>query len=586
MLVSAIAGFMNLPPDGAAEQQMLAAMEQRGRGQRTVVRTAGGTLLQLAPAGPARTEEAVLLFDGSLYNGEQLRRELRQLGRFPETEEETVLQCFLAWGPDCLLRLEGAFALAVQREGQLFLARDPLGLRPLFYSLHRGGLVFGSEMKTVLAYPTVEARIGEEGVAELLLMGPGRTPGCGVFADIRGLKPGQWAVYREGRLTVRRYWRLQDRVHTQTLEETAEQVRALVTASIRQQMTETAGACLSGGLDSSLICAVCAEALHSRGSVLSTFSVDYSNQARYFRPNAFQPNEDRYYIGLMQQALHSRHRTVILTPEQLAGQLEEAMLARDLPGMGDVDASLLLLCRQIRREVPVALSGEGADEIFGGYPWYRDRQAGFPWARNTAQRLALLSGQFRRDRLEDYVQQRWRQAMEDCDVLPEQPEEEKAVKRMMNLNLFWFMQTLAERNDRMSARAGLEMRVPLCTPEIAQYLYAVPWAMKQEHGREKGLLRRAVRDLLPGEVLWRKKSPYPKTFDPRFGQLMLEEMQKLLERKDAALFEIADRQALAALVREETETPWYGQLMRRPQTIAYFLQMQAWMEAYRVDVIS
>ena len=583
--MSAISGCVGLPIEQEVQQRMLKAMEARGEGLGAAVREKACTLLQLSGEPLAQAQGAAIVLDGTIYNADELRLALRKRGRpCGASMGETVLQSFLEWGEACLEKLEGCFAFAIWTEGRLLLARDPLGLKPLFYSVAGNGLLFGSQQSMILAHPARKAELDEEGAAELLLMGPGRTPGCGVFRGIRELLPGRLAVYDRGCLTIKRYWQLRDRPHLQTLEETAEQVKAMVTASIRQQMGTGAGACLSGGLDSSIICAVCARKLKEEGKQLSTFSVDYANQQQYFRPNAFQPNEDRHYIGLMQQALHSIHTTVTLTPELLAAGLEEGMLARGLPGMGDVDVSLLLLCREIRKTAPVALSGEGADEIFGGYPWYQDSREGFPWARNQQQRLGLLAGAFRKEALKDYAHERWKAAVEDCDLLPEQKDREK--KQMMQLNLYWFMQTLADRNDRMSARAGLQMRVPLCTPAIAQYLYAVPWTMKQDRGREKGLLRRAFEDLLPEEVLWRKKSPYPKISDPGFERLMEQQLSELLDQKDAPLFALVDRDALRAYFAGEAPCPWYGQLMRRPQTMAYFLQLERWLQVWNVDIIS
>lgn len=598
MLMSAIAGVIDLPAGQKIEQQMLNTMAFRGQGQQSRMQKESCTLLYAAgseqTAGPIRFqyggEDYAVLLDGCFYDTAALRKELQQAGHRFETEgdPEILLHSFLEWDTDCLDHLNGVFAGTIWdlRRKRLLLFRDPLGMRPLFYTLHRNGLIFSSEMKTILSYPTMKAELDEQGAAEVLLLGPGRTPGCGVFRGIQELKPGEFAVYEQGRLRVTQYWKLQDRVHTQSLEETAEQVRSLVLTSIRQQseMEGTFGTCLSGGLDSSLISAVCAGAMES--GHLQTFSVDYLHQEQFFQPNSFQPDEDRYYIEQMRQALQTDHHTVCLTPEQLAGALDEAMEARDLPGMGDIDASLLLFCREIRKAVPVALSGEGADEIFGGYPWYGKQWKGFPWACNTDCRLELLAPDFRKERLADYAQQRWQQAVSACDILPEQPEEERRIKQMMQLNLYWFLQTLAERNDRMSARAGLEMRVPLCTPQLAQYLYEIPWAMKNLRGREKGLLRYAAGDLLPESVLWRKKSPYPKTFDPRFGQMMEEKIHAVLEEKDNPLFCIVDRTALKEYLYQESSQPWYGQLMRRPQTMAFLLQAEAWLRRYQVNVIS
>ena len=530
------------------------------------------------------------VYNGELYNTEDLRRRLLALGhRFDgHSDTEVLLHAYTQWGEECLGMLNGIYAFGIweQKKRRLFLARDRMGVKPLFYKCHGEGLLFASEIKTILTYPTVEARIDREGAAELLLLGPGRTPGCGVFKGIFELEPGCCGVWEDGRLNVRRYWRLLDRAHRECFEETAEQVRFLVTDAIRRQMVSDVpiGTFLSGGLDSSLITAVCGAEMAKKGEKLTTFSVDYTDNDKYFTPNKFQPNSDGHYIRLMQSALDTDHHWCVLTPEELVAELENATVARDLPGMADVDFSLLAFCRRIKEKVTVALSGECADEIFGGYPWYRDPAVrdvdGFPWAQNTAFRMGLAVPALAMG--EDYVRDRYLDTCRESDILPGTSPQEKRIKEMVNLNHRWFMQTLLDRKDRMSMFSGLEVRVPFCDHRIAEYLYGVPWEFKEHGGREKGLLRYAMRDWLPEEVLYRKKSPYPKTFDPRYLDLVTDRMQRLLEQKDAPIFALISREKLRLLLEGEEPWPWYGQLMRKPQTLAYFLQLDFWLRHYQV----
>ena len=599
----AIAGILGLPEGNVPK--MLETMTRRGPDAKGVFRDRDCTLLHarltvIDPEGGRqpmtwnRGDECfTVVYNGELYNTEELRQKLLSLGhRFEgHSDTEVLLHAYAQWGENCLEMLNGIYAFGVweHRKRRLFLARDRMGVKPLFYKCHDGGLLFASEIKTILTYPTVRARLDKEGAAELLLLGPGRTPGCGVFKDIFELEPGCCAAWKDGRLKLRRYWHLSDREHRESFEETAEQVRFLVTDAIRRQTVSDVpiGTFLSGGLDSSLITAVCAKEMAKKCEKLTTFSVDYADNDKYFIPNKFQPNSDGHYIRLMQSALDTDHHWCVLTPEELVAELENATIARDLPGMADVDFSLLAFCRRIKEHVTVALSGECADEIFGGYPWYRDpavRDAdGFPWAQNTAFRMGLAVPALAMG--EDYVRSRYLDTCRESDILPGSPPQEKRIKEMVNLNQRWFMQTLLDRKDRMSMFSGLEVRVPFCDHRIAEYLYGVPWEFKEHGGKEKGLLRYAMSEWLPEEVLHRKKSPYPKTFDPKYLNLVEGRMRELLRQKDAPLFSVVSRQGVQTLLEGEQPWPWYGQLMRKPQTLAYFLQLDFWLRHYQVELL-
>ena len=604
----AIAGFVGLTAKKQTVDKMLATMLQRGPdaigshtdGPCTMLHA---RLAVIDPAGGAQPmgldyfgEGYQIVYNGELYNTSQIRRELEGLGHHfkGHSDTEVVLHSYAQWGEDCVERFNGIFAFAVweRKQSRLFLARDRIGVKPLFYKLHDCGLLFASEMKTILAWPTVRAEVDEQGIGELLLLGPGRTPGCGVFRGIMELEPGCCGYYDDGRLTIRRYWKLTDREHRDSFEETAEAVRYLVTDAIKAQMVSDVplGTFLSGGLDSSLICAVCAGELKKQGKRLTTFSVDYTDNDKNFRPSKFQPNSDRYYIERMKAELGCDHHWSVLSPEELMDALEDATLARDLPGMADVDFSLLIFCRQIRRHVTVALSGECADEIFGGYPWYRDPEVravdGFPWAQNTKQRIGFLRADKLRSIGGDYIRERYLQTLRESDILPGNSPEERRMKEMVNLNFRWFMQTLLDRKDRMSMYSGLEVRVPFCDYRLAEYMYAVPWDYKDYCGREKGLLRKAMEGILPEEILYRKKSPYPKTFDPRYFNLVSGRLRSLLEEGTSPLLQIVRREALEELLTAEYAWPWYGQLMNVPQTVAYMLQIDCWLRAYTFAILA
>ena len=601
----AIAGMIGLPSNPDIHSHLLSTMKRRGPDDSGIYHARECTLLHarlsiIDPLGGKQPmildwagERYILVYNGELYNTGEIRRELISLGHIflGHSDTEVLLHAYSQWKEEALKKVNGIFAFAVWEENarKLFLARDRIGVKPLFYMRHGDGLLFASEIKTILSYPSVDARLDETGAAQLLLLGPGRLPGSGVFRGIYELEPGCCAVYQDGGFSIHRYWKLTDREHRDDFESTVDTVRELVTDAIRRQMISDMpiGTFLSGGLDSSIITAICAKEMKKRGERLPTFSVDYENNDRYFQSNKFQPNSDNSYIRIMQECLGTFHSWTVLSPEMLDSHLEEATVARDLPGMADVDFSLLAFCKEIRKDVKVALSGECADEIFGGYPWYRDPEVravqGFPWAQNTARRASLLTQAVSLNG-ENFVMDAYRDTCLQSDILPENTPSERRMKEMMNLNFRWFMQTLLDRKDRMSMFTSLEVRVPFCDYRIAEYLYSVPWEYKDHRGMEKGLLRRAVEGLLPEEVLYRKKSPYPKTFDPRYEQLMEKRLSRVMEDTASPLWHLVRQEKLKMALETDSQWPWYGQLMRRPQMIAYFLQMDFWLRHYNVQM--
>ena len=540
----------------------------------------------------------VLIYNGELYNTPELRKELSERGHKFTTHSDTevLLHSYTEWGAECTDRLNGIYAFAVweKHSGRLFLARDRMGVKPLFYAIREGSFIFASEIKTLLCLPLIQPEIDRGGLMQIMLLGPGRIPGNGVFKDIKELLPAECGYFdpKDSSFTTEIYWQLEDREHTDNFEQTVEKVRFLVTDSIERQLVSDVPVCtfLSGGLDSSIISAAADRYFTKTGERLRTISVDYRDNEKYFKANKFQPNSDGAFIKIMNDSLNAEHTLVLLDTPELVSALYEAVDARDLPGMADVDSSLLLFCKEIKKIATVALSGECADEIFGGYPWYRDKtireREGFPWAQSTAWR----AGFFRPEFLEgtdpvEYVNSYYKSTVEESSVLPGTDKTEARMKQMMNLNVKWFMQTLLDRKDRMSMYSSLEVRVPFCDHRIAEYLYTVPWEFKDYKGCEKGLLREAMRGLLPDEVLWRKKSPYPKTHNPAYMKAVSEELKKIISDPESPLLRLVKKEALEELIVSDNTVPWYGQLMNTPQTIAYFLQLNYWLEKYKVQFV-
>ena len=536
----------------------------------------------------------VISCSGELYNADELRRRLTDLGcRFKTgLDTELLLAAYAEWGPDCLRELNGVFAFVIWEEESetLFCARDRFGIKPFFYALEHGMLIFGSEIETLMAHPFVEPTVDAAGVAELTLIGPGRTPGHGVFQRVRELPAGHGAKFDKSGFVVYPYYVLCAAPHTESLDETADHVRELVTDAVRRQLAGDGPVCtmLSGGLDSSIVSAVAKGFLPD--GALTTFSVDYADNEQYFQPSKFQPGSDARYIEIMNDFLQCPHTNVRLDTDALVNSLFRAVDARGLPGMADVDGSLLLFCQELKNHAAVALSGECADELFGGYPWYRDKELretdAFPWSQSTEYRASFL-----RDGVLDgidpgeYVYQKYKDTLTRAGAPDGDSPLERRMREMMRLNLDWFMQTLLTRAERMGAYAGLEIRVPFCDHRIVEYLYNVPWEFKDYQNREKGLLRHAMRDILPEEVLWRKKSPYPKTHHPDYLARAGALLREIIDDKHAPLLEIIRAGALERLLNEDRAVPWYGQLMTTPQTIAYFVQINYWMQKFKVRMV-
>lgn len=548
---------------------------------------------------PMSSGSYTIVYNGELYNTEDIRGELVKNGCSFSTRSDTevLLKAYITWGEGCLDKLNGIYAFAVWNsvEQTLFMARDRVGVKPFFYYSYEGGIIFASEIKAILSHPYVKPEIDREGVASLILLGPARKGGLGVFRGIEELHPGEYGMFSKNGFTKCRYWSLKAKPHTESLTETLGHLRYLLLDSINRQLVSDVPLCtfLSGGLDSSLISAVAANRYKSEGRQLTTYSVDYKDNRKNFVASSFQPDEDAPWIEKMSSFIGSRHRNVVIDTPMLADSLIPSMRARDLPGMADVDSSLYLFCKEVKRDFTVAVSGECADEIFAGYPWYHKKEllysGGFPWSGATAERAELLREGILGDvSAEEYVENAVNMTVSETSYLETDSDDDKAMRRMFMLNFYWFMQTLLDRKDRCSMAHGLEVRVPFCDHRIAEYAYNIPWEMKALGGREKGLVRKIAEEFLPYDVVWRKKSPYPKTHNPDYMKRVFDWFRFLASEKDFRLTEILDRDRINALIASEGKSfskNWYGQLMCTPQMFAYLIQLEMWLREYDVNII-
>ncbi|MCH5202358.1 MAG: asparagine synthase (glutamine-hydrolyzing) [Oscillospiraceae bacterium] len=543
-----------------------------------------------------KDKKYTIVYNGELYNTDDIRSKLIGKGfKFRgRSDTEVVLKSYICWGKECAKKLNGIFAFAIYEinSRELFLCRDRIGVKPLFYHKYKNGLIFASEIKSILSSGIVKPVVDENGLYEIFFMGPARTPGCGVFKNIEELKPGELAVYKNGKLEKEFYFQLKAKEHTDSLNDTIEKTRFLLTDSIKKQLVSDMPLCffLSGGLDSSIISKVAA--MYSREKNkgrIHTYSVEYEDNGKYFQKSLFQPNRDDEYIKMMVKDTHSIHHEVVLDHESLADALLEATDARDLPGMADIDSSLLLFCKKIKQDYTVSLSGECADELFGGYPWYHNKsilfEQCFPWSKDQSIRRKILKKGLL-PKGEDYVYERYQQTCKKTDKLKSDSEVSARMREMFVLNFYYFMQCLLDRKDRMSMYSGLEVRVPFCDYRIVEYAYNMPWEIKAYDGREKGIVRKAFEDILPEEICWRKKSPYPKTHNPVYMNIVSNRVMNILNKKDSVLTEMLDKEGIKDIIQhpDDITVPWYGQLMRAPQIMAYIIELDHWFTKYNVSV--
>jgi len=533
---------------------------------------------------------------GELYNANDLRGFLVSYLQSGETESDAgiILNGYLAIGTGFFKQLNGIFAFAIydERRDCLLIVRDPLGAKPLFYQQYEDCFVFGSAQKALFAYG-INPCADREIFCEVLGLGPARTPGHGVYCAMREVLPGHMIIKGPGYYRDEAFFTLQGLEHVDTAEETRDKVSWLINDNIKRQLTSPAslGILLSGGLDSSLVAAFARQELNKAGGRLKTFSFDFVGSKENFKPSAFQSSLDRPFVGIMAAALGSEHTYLECDSLTQADYLDKAVDARDLPCMADIESSLLYFAGEVAKDCPVVLTGEGADEIFGGYPWFHKEELWqknlFPWSYDLSVRTALLKEDFLDSLgLTEYVQHAYTKSLAETPRFEGDNETETRRREIAWLNIRWFMATLLNRLNRAGTAAGLLTRTPLADIRLLQYVYNIPWALKCENGKTKSLLINAGQDLLPLEILYRKKSPYPKTYDQGYEKLLAKRLLERVTDLASPLRPIIDVTKVKAYIAGGFNygMPWYGQLMAGPQMLAYLLQIDYWMRKYRLTI--
>jgi asparagine synthase (glutamine-hydrolysing) len=568
-----------------------------GHRRLAVIDVEGGGQPMLAPAGDG---VVAITYSGEVYNFRELRRELQELGyRFrTRSDTEVVLAAYLEWGRDFVERLNGMFAFGLwdERSRKLLLVRDRLGIKPLFYAPMPDGVLFGSEPKAILAHPRFEAAVDEDGLRQL--MGVVSSPGMSIWHGMHEVRPGTVVVVDQNGRHTHTYWKLEARPHQDDVETTVGKVRELLDDIVGRQLISDVPLCtlLSGGLDSSALTALAAEQLRRQGGgPVRSFAVDFAGHSERFHPDQMRDTPDGPYVKALAAHVESDHTDVVLDSDQLmdAGTRAAVVRAYDsAPFMGDLNTSLYLLFKAIREHSTVALSGESADEVFGGYAWFHDPDAvaadTFPWMsmvrRPAAGRNGLLGSILRPEldrglSLDDYLKEAYREAVAEVPHLEGEDARESRMREVCHMHLTRFLPRLLDRKDRMSMAVGLEVRVPFCDHRLVEYVFNTPWAMKTFDGREKSLLRAATADVLPCSIVERRKSPYPSTQDPAYASMIIGELRSIADEPRSPVLDLVDRSSLAGLGQVLEGGAMEDQFVRLGAEMV--LALDGWLSEYR-----
>lgn len=526
--------------------------------------------------------------DGEIYNEDSVQKEVSAQG-FPLAKqiEELFLYAYLLWDTAAMEHLEGAYSFVIRQDSSVFVAKDPLGLRPIYYAVEEDGIHIANRIRTLMEHAKHPAVLDKEGIRELFTFGPGISEDKTLLKGIKALPMGSYLRVRNHKLHTEVYYHLHALPHTDTLEETTQKVHDLLVDSIKAQMKGCHASFLSGGLDSSIITSVAAKA--ERG--WRTYSLDYEGNQENFKGNMYQVSLDNQFIEEMRDFTNCDHTSLVITQQELLDKLVKAMEARDCPGMADVDSSLLWLCEHVGEHERVILSGECSDELFGGYPWFYREDLNdldtFPWLRSSNDRISLLHESLRSLDYDRYRQEQYEKTLSDVETLQSDTLEDIRARQHTNLVLHWFMQTLVTRQVCEGDMADLNIRAPFANVKLLEYVYNIPWKMKFYQQEEKGILRKAFEKELPQSVAHRKKNPFPKTHNPLYSELIAKKLKERYDDPNSPLHILFDDAKLKELIDSKGESyklPWYGQLMSGPQLLAYLYQIDQWILTYDIQI--
>jgi asparagine synthase (glutamine-hydrolysing) len=569
-----------LSPHAALAHRRLIVLDPAGGKQPMVYKAGGHTY--------------AITYNGEIYNFRELRAELEQCGHTFRTHSDTevLLHAYIEWGEDCVRHLNGIFAFGLWDEGkqQLMIARDHLGVKPLFYAQRGRSLLFASEIKALLAHPLVKSEVDAEGLAEVLTLGRS-TPGCAVYRDVHEVRAGHSIVFSREQARITQYWRLRSAPHTDDLATTAEHIRALLEDTVRRQLIADMPvvAMLSGGLDSSGLTALAGREFQREGKTLHTYSIDFVDSAQHFQGSALRPNLDAPWVQRVSEHVGTQHHTLMIDTPELVKNMLVPLRAHDVPAMGQMETSLYLLFKFMKQDATVAISGESADEVFGGYPWFHDEAMlnvrTFPWIamEGGADRSAWLSAETRaKIRPDEYIERRYQEVMDEVPRLEGEDARATRIREILYVNQTRFLSLLLNRKDRMSMATGFEVRVPFCDYRLVEYVWNIPWEMKNVDSIEKGILRRAFAGVLPDDARMRRKSAYPASQNPTYAQAMRDWTLQIINDPNAPI-----RPLVNVPVVQDMATGKLPQLAALPSDFAVaflerIIQLNVWLQEYQI----
>ena len=522
----------------------------------------------------------VLIYNGELLNKDELRCKLRTLGFQFKTEldEEVILNSYIYYKENCFNHFKGAYSIIIYTSNKVIIARDKLGVKPIFYSLKDDNFIFSNEIKSLLKSNLIEPIVNEDGLKELFTMSPSFTPSLTPFKDIKMVKPGEYIIYEDNLLSKVLYYKLPIYKYSKSYKEAKYELKELLNKSINRLIhnKDDYGALLSGGIDSSIV------ALLANKINLDTYFLEYNNNDLYFKKNDFQRDLDKKYALIMSKYLNSNMEILSINEEELFNNLISSLKARDLPGMGDIDSSLYWLCNNINNKN--ILTGECSDEILGGYPWYyRDKEESkLPWLRNIEFRENILKDEFKNLNLNEYLDYSYNELIKDYEECSYDNIEDKKWRKLTYINIYSFMQQLLYRQEMMTTNNNINALSPFIDIDLVEFCYNLPSNYKYKDNKEKCILKEAFYNDLPFEITNRIKNPYPKTFSPIYKNMLINKIKEYLSDSNSTINKFYKKEEIEKLINEESNIPFYGQLMTETQFLAYLVQFEEWVKLYNI----
>lgn len=533
-----------------------------------------------------------LTYNGELYNYKELRKKLIEKGHHFQTNSDTevLLHAYLEWKEDCVKHFNGIFAFGIwdERRQQLMLGRDHLGVKPLFYTVQGSAIIFGSELKVLLSHPLVKTEVDREGLAEVFALGPMRTPGNAVFKNVKEVRAGHYMTFTANRVKTERYWKLESKEHTDDVDTTVQTIRSILEDTVKRQLLSDRPlvTMLSGGLDSSGLTAMAGAEYRRNGKTLHTYSIDFVNNEKDFEQDFLRRDLDEPWVKRVSEHVGTNHHSIVLGADKLVENLLVPMRARDLPGVGELETSLYLLFKEMKKNATVALSGESADEVFSGYPWfYQDQFLNanvFPWNVNLGYFSSILSEDLKESiQPELYQKQRFLEALSEVPFLEGEEDLQAKQRQMSYMFITRFLPFMLDRKDRSSMMTGFEVRVPFCDYRLVEYLWNVPFELKSIDNIEKGILRRAFEGYLPDDVRNRRKSAYPSNKDAAYLKGVSNWMVDVLNDPNSPILPMINKERVRTIADGNDKTI-NGTEARG--LIDYLLQVNYWLKEYDISV--